>query len=416
MYYQPLRSPDPQLSFGSLGDKMPEDMGGNKPVISLNPQQTGQDLTPEQKLAAAEAEIQRRQQQQTTPPGTTPPTTPPATEPQETDEQIQAKLDALATKDESTYTDEEKAYIAKHVEQELTPVDATKSYMMEKYSLDLAEQQYDNSPEGIAHLVDNVAPMVAEKLLQDHFASIPYMAEFYEHVSMGRGLETFLARNQKPAFESIDIREPNADATEPIVKQLHENQRAMIRLELQSKGMDLEEAESFVDLTESAGKLFERANKAKTYLKVRHEAAINQMMKEEEEAIQEEEREKQETAKIAIQMFEKNDFGGLSIPVADLKLFRDAVFQTDGQGKTLMDYKRERLTLAQRLFIDYIILKDFKGVGTPKAPQQSKQFVFKSKNEQNNSRNGGRTRGATQIEHPTLDTKDLNNLNLTFKT
>ena len=417
MIYQPRRSPDALPSFGSLGDKIPEDMGGNKPVISLNPKETGTDLTAEQKLAAAEAEIQRRQQQQTTPPTTpTTPTTPPATEPTETDEQIQAKLDALAAKEEKDLTDDDKNYIAKYTDQELTPVDATKSYMMEKYSIDLAEKQFDNSPEGIAVLVDEVVPIAAEKMLQEHFQQIPYMAEFYEHVSMGRGLETFLAKNQKPAFESIDIREPAADATEPMVKQLHENQRAIIRMELQSKGMDIEETESFIDLTESAGKLLERANKAKTFLKVRHEAAINQMMKEEEEAIQEEEREKQETAKIAMQMFEKNDFGGLSIPVADLKVFRDAEFQTDGHGKTLLDYKREKLTLAQRLFIDYIILKDFKGVGTPKAPQQSKQFVFKSKNEQNNARNGGRTRGATQIEHPTLDTKDLGNLNLTFKT
>jgi len=415
MYYQPHRSPDALPSFGSLGDKMPEDMGGNKPVISLNPQATGQDLTPEQKLAAAEAEIARRQQQQATPP-TTPPTIPPTTEPTETDEQIQAKLDILADKEEKDLTDADKAYIAQHTEQELTPVDATKSYMMEKYSLDLAAKQYDNSPEGIANIVDEVAPMVANKILQDHFATIPYMQEFYEHVSAGRGLETFLARNQKPIFETIDIKDAPADATEPVIKQAKENQRAMIRLEFQSRGVDPEEIEQFIDYAESSGKLAERAGKAKVTLKHVHELRVTEMMREEEEAIQEEQREKQETAKLAIQMFEKNDFGGLSIPVADLKLFRDAEFQTDGQGKTLLDYKREKLTLAQRLFIDYIILKDFKGVGTPKAPQQSKQFVFKSKNEQNNARQGGRTRGATQIEHPTLDTKDLNNLNLTFKT
>ena len=65
MFYQPQRTPDQAFDFGGLGDKIPQDMGGVKPTIPLNPQQTGQDLTQEQKLAAAEAEIARRQQQTT---------------------------------------------------------------------------------------------------------------------------------------------------------------------------------------------------------------------------------------------------------------------------------------------------------------------------------------------------------------
>ena len=288
--------------------------------------------------------------------------------------------------------------------------------MMEKYALDLAAKKYDNSPEGLANIVDDVVPMVAEKMLEDHFATIPYMQEFYDHVSQGRGLETFLANYQKPAYESIEIKEVAADAPDAVIKQIKENQRAMIRLEYQARGVDPEETESLIDLTESAGKLGERAIKAKATLRSNHEARVAQMMKEEEEAIQQDELDRQETAKAALQMFEKNDFGGLSIPVSDLKVFKDAVFQTDGQGKTLLDYKREKLTLAQRLFMDYIILKDFKGVGTPKAPQQSKQFVFKQANEQNNVRNGGRVRGATQIEHAQINPQDLNNLNLKFKT
>jgi DNA-binding transcriptional MerR regulator len=258
--------------------------------------------------------------------------------------------------------------------------------------------------------------MVAEKMLVEHFDAIPYMKAFYEHVSAGRGLETFLASNQKPVFETIDIREPNADAAEPVIKQAKENQRQMIKLELQAKGVEAEEIEQFIDLTESAGKLTERANKAKATLTTNHKAAVAQMMEQEEAAIQQQEAQQAAVNKQVAQMFEKNDFGGLSIPVADLKLFKDAVFNVDGQGKSLIQHKREKLTLAQQLFIDYIVLKDFKGIGTPKAPQQSKQFVFQKANKENDVRGGGRIRGAGSMEHAQFDIKDLSKLNLKLKT
>lgn len=388
----PQRQNQPMFDLSGLGSKMPDNLPGSVPTVpdgtgGTPPAAAGDVLTPAEKLALAEKEIATRNAGGTSPAeGAV----------EETEEQIQAKLDTLATKEEKDLTPEDKAYIAKYVPEEVSPVDSARSFMVEKYgATDIAEKKYDNTPEGLSAIVDDVAPVVAEKMLLDYFAQIPYMKEFYEHVSEGRGLETFLAKNQKPAFELIDIKQVPDDASETIIKQSKDNQRQMIRMDLASKGVDTETIESIIDLADGAGKLFEKANTAKAQLKARHQAAVEAAMKEEELAIQQEEAQKQAVYKQVEQMFEKNDFGGLSLPVADLKAFRDATTRVDGQGNTVMHYKRSKLTTAQRVFLDYIVWKDFKGIGTPKAAQTSKAFTFKQAGKQNDVRNGGRVRDAS---------------------
>jgi hypothetical protein len=414
MFTQPLRKNEPAFDFGGLGDRIPDNLPGGAPTIPINKGNNGgADLSQQQKDAAADAELARQAaekakqqgqgQQGQQGQGES------ATEPEETVEQIQAKLDVIAAKEEKDYTPEDKAYIEKYTAQEETPIDAAKNLVVQKYALELGEdKKYDNTPEGLTTLIDEVTPMVAEKMLEEHFATIPHMAEFYNHVRQGRGLETFLAKNQKPIYDAIDIKEPSAEASEAIVKQSKDNQRQMIRLDLQSKGVDTETIETIIDLADSGGKLFEKATTAKAALKVKHEASIQAQLQAEEDAIKADQLEAEAVHKKVVSMLDKNDFDGLSIPPADLKIFKDALLKVDSNGRSLIDYKKQKLTLAQRLFLDYIVLKDFKGIGTPKSPAANKVFQFQSASQQNNARAGGRLTGANKTEHANVDIKGLN--------
>lgn len=405
----------PELSVALMGKINPQ---GGKASGELNPNFLSA------QNAAAEAEIAARAANGGKAPSdtsTTPPGTPPATdkkdENEETDEQIQAKLDALAAKEESTYTDEEKAYIAKYTSANETVIQGVQNLFTEKYGLAFnPEDKFDESPEGLAALVDAVAPQVANNMLAQYFQQIPIMEQFFNHVVReGKSFETFMTKNEKPAFENIKLQEITDDMPEIDRKSQLQSQKDILTMYYNSLNVPKEDIAALIELAESAGQLFNKAGAAKTALKTEHQAKVAAALEAE---IQRQAVEKQQVDalwKNVDTIITKNDFGnGRSIPPADIAGFKAAVFNRDAQGNTMLDYKKAKLSLADQLFADYIIYKDFKLSNYQKPPEQTKKFQFQSNSKANDARNGGRTRGAgdsrTQGQHPKLDATSFGNI------
>jgi len=382
-----------QFDLKALTDKMPPGLVPMSTDASLTPT-TDRDLSPEEKAAIADAEIARRE-------GKKPPTVDNKAgqegterEDGQTDEQIQAKLTELEAKEEKDLTPEDREFIEKYTDAEVTAIGSVKNLFTEKYNLDLGETKYEDSPQGVANFIDEVAPVIAEQMLSEHFAQVPAMLDFYKHVLVeGKSVDTFLIKAQKPAFEGIDLKEVSADMPEAASKALINNQKELIRIDLSSKGLDTETIDTLIDLAESSGKLFEKATISKKALQATHTANVAEQLRLEEARIKQDEVAKAETLKAVDNLLKANDFNGKAIPPADLKAFRSALFDVDGHGKTLLEYKRTKLSLADRLYIDYLVLKDLKVSGYVKPQEQAKKFTYQKKNEDNNSRNGGRVRG-----------------------
>jgi len=225
----------------------------------------------------------------TPPPAQVPPVDPPTptedvVEP--TAEEIQATLDELAAKSETELSDEDKEYIKKYVPEETDDeITSIKKEVETEFGLTL-EGKYDNGPDGLKNLVKDLAPTVAKQIFTNAMAQIPHMKEFYEHVTSGRTIDTFLLKNSKPAFESIELKSTD-DATDDDQRvKLVNNQKALIQLDLKSRGLSDDDIENLITLTEAKGGLYDKAKASLTSLKAIHTEKINAQLKAEEDRIE----------------------------------------------------------------------------------------------------------------------------------
>lgn len=381
--------------LGNLASKMPAQGNVITPGGSGNtPPTGGGELSPEEKLAAAEALIAKQEADRLAAQqnggagkgegegegdegdegeGDEP-----------TPEEIQSKLDELASKEEATLSDDEKAFIEKYTQEQLDEITSAKKQIEETYGLQL-ESQYDNSPEGLINLVKDAAPALAQSMFAEALEQIPYMKDFYNHiVKEGKGIETFLTKNAKPSFETIEFKALDGIEDEAIKTKMVGNYKQLIQLDLKGKGISEDDITTFVELYEAKGNLYDKAKEAKESLKARHQASVDAQLKAEEDRIKAEEAQTLETIKQVEKIIETNNYNGVQIPAADIKSFKEAMIKpVDEQGRTLMDYKRAKLTLEQRALIDYIVFKDLKNIALAKK-DVSKAFSFsKAKNENN---------------------------------
>jgi len=385
----------PQESFGTgtldAFNKAMETQGKTLPL------KQGDELTPEQKLAAAEKLIKDKEDAKKGQNQGSNTDDVNKSGDELTDEQIQAKLDELAKKDEKDLTVEEKAFILEKTGEggEVDEITRVKSVFETKYGIEL-KNQYENSEVGLTQMVDEVAPVIAEQLLANYFATVPGMKAFYDHVVVEqRSIETFMARNEKPAFLNIPVKEITSDMGEENKVKAENNLKALIKLDLQNKGVGEDDIEDFIALAESGNKLYEKGKAAKDSLTKSHTAAVEAKLKAEEQQKAADAKQIEEETTALIAMIDKNDFNGISIPATDLKAFKEAMTRKDGRGNTLLDYKRAKLTLAQFALLDYLVFKDVKIPGLSKAvTTTNRKFSFKKAAEENDARNGGRTRGA----------------------
>lgn len=326
-----------------------------------------------------------------------------------TPEEIQSKLDELAEKEESTLTDEEKEFIQKYTSDDADEITTVKNELESTYGVQLAEK-YENGVDGLKALAQDLVPTLAQKLFVNSLASIPHMKEFYEHVTAGYSIDTFLDKNIKPKFETIEVKEVDELADEATKTKATENYKEILRMNLSQKGLSSDDIEAMIDLHLAKGSLYEKAKAAKEELVKNHKASIDAKIKAEEDRIANELKAQEEVFKAAQKIIDSNNFGGLSIPVTDLKSFKEAALVADRDGYTLIDRKREKLTLEQRLLIDYLVYKDFKGIGLTAKPSEKTVFSFKKANKENNSRNGSRLSGVSSQSSKTSPPIDIKNV------
>lgn len=327
-----------------------------------------------------------------------------------TDEQIQSKLDELAKKQD--LTDEDKKFIDKFVPQESKTdegVEAITKDFENTYGIKL-EGKYEYNPDGIKAIVQDAAPVLAEKMLVEHLKSTPLAAEFYQHMKEGRGIETFLTKNTKPIFETIELKDP-ADIEDKVAKEkaISDN-RAIISMNLKTKGLNESDINALIDLHDAKGILYEQGKLAKKELSDANKVRVDAQLQAETERIEAAKKSQIEIVNKAKEIITKNNFAGLQIPANDLKGFSDALFNTDKKGYSALDYLRENVSLEHNLIIDYIIYKQFKPLNLQ--PKQSNStFTFKKGAEENKDRDAGKLTGASGGNSIDIKTFDFSTIN-----
>jgi hypothetical protein len=383
--------------LAALVAKMPG-AGNAEPVKSNDG-----NLSEAEKLALAEKEIADRKAKEATAAAAPSKGSEGQNEPAEpTEEEVQAKLDELSKKEEKDITDEEKEFLQKYTSPELDEITSLKAEYEQNYGIKL-EEKYDNSPEGLKKLTNDLVPKLAEMMFMESLKTVPYMEDFYKHIASQKSIESFLAKNTKPVFETIALEEVVETDTDEIKDKKNAAYKSLIELNFKNKGISEADTAIFVDLYKAKGELYNKAKEAKTELTAKHKEAIDAQLKAEEARIAAEQEEVAKIVNEAKSIVKKNDFGGLSIPATDIPAFEKALFETDQKGYSLVEYKRNKLSLAQRLFLDYIVFKDFKNISSAtKAPIKTWSWANKENNNRGGSKVSG-TSGGSRNSQPDFD-------------
>lgn len=281
----------------------------------------------------------------------------------ELSEEDQVKLKEIQAKEEDQLTDEEKEFLEKHAPTP-TLIDSIKDDFEDLVGEPI-EGEFENNNEGAKNLVSIAATKIATNLVKEHFTKNPEFAKVYNHIiTEGRSLDTLLKKEVKPDFLSIELKDISDTNNEEENNKIIENQKKVISNYLEKKGNSPDDIKIILEAHETNNKLFDKAKEAKQALVTDYEASVKIALEQEEQekiAAAEKVKEQWDTVNkiISTNTFDR----GLKIPVTDIKAFKEALFNRDVRGISLMDQKRAKLSLADRVLLDYFIWKDFKVKG-----------------------------------------------------
>jgi hypothetical protein len=310
------------------------------------------------------------------------------------DEEINTKLEEISAKKEEELTDEDKEFLEKYNNQD-DEITAVKKELEGTFGVKL-EGEYENGVGGLKAAIKDALPQLVKKTFIESLAEVPYMKDFYNHVAIeGKSVDTFLLKNTTPDFAKIKVEEVTSTMDDNAKTTALNLQKNLIYQELIAKGMEESDVTEFIKLQEDTGKLFERAKTAKDTLVKMYEKEKEVILKQEEAKLAKQEEERKQTIEKVKEIIQSNNFDGLQIPTEDIAMFQEALLKPiDDRGNTLLDYKRSKLNLEKNLFLDYLVLKDFKVKGLTQKKVES-TFNFGKAADDNNKRGGSRVRSTS---------------------
>ncbi len=249
-------------------------------------------------------------------------------------------------------------------------------------------EQIPESIDGIKDYFKKLIPEIEKKAAEAALIADPRVASFHKHLSEGKSVETFMARQTATDYSKIKI---DKDTTK-------ETLESLIAQDLAAMGVNKETIDLVITAAGDKDILDAKAKESLKNLKTRQEEALRQKeekeilnAKAEQEAIIEEE-------KKVKGIVTSGTLLGLNIPKEDRDALLDFIYKPVEGNKSRRDIVNESLTLEQLLYIDYLIMKGkLKSVSTNSKVKTIEQLKEESdrlkKANLTNSHGSGKTPG-----------------------
>jgi len=281
--------------------------------------------------------------------------------------------------------------------------DSVISEIMDKLGYDVENANYEDTPEGIAELTSDIASQIADDRIDEVMEAFPLVKEHLDYVLAGGDSQKFMEANDpNKDYNLLEIDENDIG----IQKQLLSNYFA-------TKGHDKEFIEEMVNDFEDTGKLYSKAEAAKTALSNLQEAQRSQMVEEQrqQQAVQEEKLTEFWNG-VADTIEESAEFAGISVPDRDKnKFFEYLSTPVTQEGQTQRDIDHQDADMDIKLAIDYLMYKGFDlgGLVETKAKTQNarslKDRISRNEESVKSTRRSSRRKGGNV---------DLENLDLSL--
>jgi hypothetical protein len=223
------------------------------------------------------------------------------------------------------------------------------------------EYEYEDTPEGLKTLTLDVANKLAEEQLDNILESFPLVQKHLEYVMNGGQSEKFMTSHDPSSdYGKIELTEKDIPT-----------QRIVLANYFKGKGHDDAFIKEMIEDYEDSGKLFAKAELAKTALSKTQIKEREQLLIQQKETNAKNQAEEKEFWKgIHATIQEKNELAGITIPNREKNKFFKYIstpVNKNGQTQSMIDAANN--TMEQRLLMDYLLFKklDLKDIIATKA-------------------------------------------------
>jgi len=321
---------------------------------------------------------------------------------------IESDYEDDADAEDDEYDDEEDEYEDDDDDDEdLNPEDyrddSVISEVMEKLGYDVEGADYEDTPEGIAALTADVASQIADDRIDEVMEAFPLVKQHLDYVLAGGDSQKFMEAN-----------DPNADYS---LLQIDEGdvrmQKQLLANYFATKGHEQNFIDEMVNDYEDTGKLFSKAEQAKTALANLQDAQRSQMVEEQrQQQAQKESKLTEFWNGVADTIEDSGEFAGISVPDRDKNKFFDYLSTpVTREGYTQRDLDHRDADMDVKLAIDYLMYKGFDlgGIVETKAKTQNARSL-----KDRISRNEDRVKSTRRSTRRKGGNVDLENLDLSI--
>ena len=264
------------------------------------------------------------------------------------------------------------------------------------------EEEYDDTEEGLLAMTQDVGQQIAEDQLNNLFENFPLVQRHLEYVLNGGESRDFMqAYDPQLDYNQVSFEEDDT-----------RSQKAILSDYFVTKGHDQNFINELLTDYEDTGKLYQKAEAARTALGKMQEQSRSQLVEQQKQQRAQQEEEQEEFWNGVYETIDStDDFAGISIPNREKSKFFDYISNpVTRDGRTQRDLDHSEAEMETKLAIDYLMFKGFdlsKLVETKARTSNAKSLRDRiSRNEERvKSARGRQRRKSKQVD---LDDLDLN--------
>lgn len=264
------------------------------------------------------------------------------------------------------------------------------------------EEEYDDTEEGLLAMTQDVGQQIAEDQLNNLFENFPLVQRHLEYVLNGGESRDFMqAYDPQLDYNQVSFEEDDT-----------RSQKAILSDYFATKGHDQDFINELLTDYEDTGKLYQKAEAARTALGKMQEQSRSQLVEQQKQQRAQQEEQQEEFWNGVYETIDStDDFAGISIPKREKSKFFDYISNpVTRDGRTQRDLDHSEAEMETKLAIDYLMFKGFdlsKLVETKARTSNAKSLRDRiSRNEERvKSARGRQRRKSKQVD---LDDLDLN--------
>ena len=253
--------------------------------------------------------------------------------------------------EEDEVEEEEEVEVEEDDDEEDSEDSTVVNEILDKLGYDLEGDSYDDTAEGLANMTSDIASKMADDRIDEVLEAFPLVKKHLDYVLAGGESQKFMeAYDPNLDYDQVNIEEDD-----------HRSQKAILGDYLELRGHDQEFIEEMLNDFEDTGKLYQKAEAARSAL-AKHQTKQREQLIENQRKQTAQLKEKQDKfwSNVSDTIEDADQFAGISVPKRDKSKFFDYLSTpVTKEGYTQRDIDHANAEMEVKLAIDYLMYTGF---------------------------------------------------------